>query len=44
MIGQLLEELGNRDRYFIATKPISAPQAEAVLTRALIDESSPACA
>jgi aryl-alcohol dehydrogenase-like predicted oxidoreductase len=39
VIGQLLAELGNRDRYFIATKPISAPQAQAVLTRALIDES-----
>lgn len=39
VIGQLLEELGNRDQYFIATKPISAPQAQAVLTRALIDES-----
>jgi aryl-alcohol dehydrogenase-like predicted oxidoreductase len=39
VIGQLLAELGNRDRYFIATKPISAPQAQAQLTRALIDES-----
>ncbi len=39
VIGQLLEQLGNRDKYFIATKPISAPQAQAVLTRALIDES-----
>jgi aryl-alcohol dehydrogenase-like predicted oxidoreductase len=39
VIGQLLAELGNRDRYFIATKAISAPQAQAVLTRALIDES-----
>jgi aryl-alcohol dehydrogenase-like predicted oxidoreductase len=39
VIGQLLAELGNRERYFIATKAISAPQAEAVLTRALIDES-----
>jgi aryl-alcohol dehydrogenase-like predicted oxidoreductase len=39
VIGQLLAELGNRKRYFIATKAISAPQAQAVLTRALIDES-----
>lgn len=39
VIGQLLAELGNRERFFIATKPISAPQAEAVLTRRLIDES-----
>jgi aryl-alcohol dehydrogenase-like predicted oxidoreductase len=39
VIGQLLAELGNRERYFIATKAISAPQAQAVLTRALIDES-----
>src|SRR5262245_58704523 len=27
VIGQLLAELGNRERYFIATKPVSAPQA-----------------
>lgn len=39
VIGQLLAELGNRDRYFIATKPVSAPQAEGVVNRALIDES-----
>lgn len=39
VIGQLLAELRNRDRFFIATKPISAPQADAVITRALIDES-----
>ena len=39
VIGQLLAELGNRERFFIATKPISAPQAEANITRKLIDES-----
>ena len=39
VIGQLLAELGNRDRYFIATKPVSAPQAEAIINRQLIDES-----
>lgn len=39
VIGQLLDELGNRERYFIATKPISAPQARAVIDRRLIDES-----
>jgi aryl-alcohol dehydrogenase-like predicted oxidoreductase len=39
VIGQLLAELGNRDRYFIATKPVSAPQAEAVINQQLIDES-----
>lgn len=39
VIGQLLAELGNRDRYFIATKPVSAPQAEADINRQLIDES-----
>jgi aryl-alcohol dehydrogenase-like predicted oxidoreductase len=39
VIGQLLAELGNRDRYFIATKPISAPQADANINRQLIDES-----
>jgi aryl-alcohol dehydrogenase-like predicted oxidoreductase len=39
VIGQLLADLGNRDRYFIATKPISAPQAEARIDRQLIDES-----
>ncbi len=39
VIGQLLAELGNRDRYFIATKPVSAPQAEAHINRQLIDES-----
>ena len=39
VIGQLLAELGNRDRYFIATKPVSAPQAEALINRQLIDES-----
>ena len=39
VIGQLLAELGNRVRYFIATKPVSAPQAEALINRQLIDES-----
>jgi aryl-alcohol dehydrogenase-like predicted oxidoreductase len=39
VIGQLLAELGNRDRYFIASKPVSAPQAEGVINRQLIDES-----
>jgi len=39
VIGQLLTELGTRDRFFIATKPISAPQADAVITKALLDES-----
>src|SRR5688572_6000668 len=39
VIGTLLTELANRDRFFIATKPISAPQAEAQITRALLDES-----
>jgi aryl-alcohol dehydrogenase-like predicted oxidoreductase len=39
VIGQLLAELGNRERYFIATKPVSAPQAEANINRQLIDES-----
>jgi aryl-alcohol dehydrogenase-like predicted oxidoreductase len=39
VIGQLLAELGNRDRYFIATKPVSAPQAESVINRQLLDES-----
>ncbi|HXS30148.1 MAG TPA: aldo/keto reductase [Steroidobacteraceae bacterium] len=39
VIGQLLAELGHRDRYFIATKPVSAPQAEALINRQLIDES-----
>lgn len=39
VIGQLLAGLGNRERFFIATKPVSAPQATAVINRALIDES-----
>jgi aryl-alcohol dehydrogenase-like predicted oxidoreductase len=39
VLGQLIAELGNRDRFFIATKPLSAPQAQAQITRALIDES-----
>lgn len=39
VIGQLLAELGNRECFFIATKPISAPQAQAVINRQLIDES-----
>lgn len=39
VIGQLLAELGTRARFFIATKAISAPQAQAVLTRQLINES-----
>ncbi|MEJ0034754.1 MAG: aldo/keto reductase [Gammaproteobacteria bacterium] len=39
VVGSLLAELGNRDRFFVATKPISAPQADATLTQALLDES-----
>jgi aryl-alcohol dehydrogenase-like predicted oxidoreductase len=39
VVGTLIDELGNRDRFFIATKPISAPQADAVLTPALVDDS-----
>jgi len=39
VIGELLHTLDNRDRFFIATKPISAPQAQSVINRALIDES-----
>lgn len=39
VVGTLIDELGNRDRLFIATKPISAPQADAVLTPALINDS-----
>lgn len=39
VIGQLLAELGNRDRYFIATKPVSDPQADANINRALVDQS-----
>jgi len=39
VIGQLLAELGNRDRYFIATKPVSLPEAESVIDHALIDKS-----
>lgn len=39
VIGTLLAELGNRDRFFVATKPVSAPQAEAKITRDLLDES-----
>jgi aryl-alcohol dehydrogenase-like predicted oxidoreductase len=39
VIGALLAELGNRDRFFVATKPISAPQADVPLTQALVDES-----
>ncbi|MEO6186388.1 MAG: aldo/keto reductase [Steroidobacteraceae bacterium] len=39
VIGQLLAELGNRDRYFIATKPVSAPQADANINRELVDQS-----
>lgn len=39
VIGTLLAELGNRDRFFIATKPVSAPQASEPVTRAVIDES-----
>lgn len=39
VIGELLAGLGNRERFFIATKPVSAPQATAVINRALIDES-----
>ena len=39
VIGQLLSELGSRDRYFIATKPVSAPQADSVINRQLLDES-----
>jgi aryl-alcohol dehydrogenase-like predicted oxidoreductase len=39
VVGTLLAELGSRDRFFIATKPISAPQADVPLTQALLDES-----
>lgn len=39
VIGQLLSELGSRESFFIATKPVSAPQAQADINRALIDES-----
>jgi aryl-alcohol dehydrogenase-like predicted oxidoreductase len=39
VLGQLLEELHNRDRFFIATKAVSAPQADARIDRALIDQS-----
>ncbi len=39
VLGQLIAELGTRERFFLATKPISAPQADAKLSRALIDES-----
>ncbi len=39
VIGKLLAELGNRDRYFIATKPVSDPQADANINRALVDQS-----
>ncbi|MET0290909.1 MAG: aldo/keto reductase [Steroidobacteraceae bacterium] len=39
VLGKLIEELRNRERFFIATKPVSAPQALAVVDRKLIDES-----
>lgn len=39
VLGRLIAELGSRERFFIATKPISAPQAQARITRQLIDES-----
>lgn len=39
VIGELLAGLGTRDRFFIATKPLSAPQADAVITRDLVEES-----
>jgi aryl-alcohol dehydrogenase-like predicted oxidoreductase len=39
VIGTLLAELGNRDSFFIATKPVSAPQANEPITQALIEES-----
>lgn len=39
VIGQLVAELGNRQRFFLATKPVSAPQADAAITRQLIDQS-----
>ena len=39
VIGQLLAELGNRERFFIATKPVSAPQGAGVIDRRLVDES-----
>ncbi len=39
VIGQLLAELGTRDQFFLCTKPLSAPQADATITEALIDES-----
>jgi aryl-alcohol dehydrogenase-like predicted oxidoreductase len=39
VLGELIADLGARDRFFIATKPVSAPQAQARIDRALIDES-----
>ena len=39
VIGSLLADLGNRDRFFLATKPVSAPQAQEPVTRAVIEES-----
>ena len=39
VIGELLTELGNRERFFIATKPVSAPQANDPVTRSVLDES-----
>jgi aryl-alcohol dehydrogenase-like predicted oxidoreductase len=39
VLGELIAGLGTRDRFFIATKPVSAPQTGARIDRALIDES-----
>lgn len=39
VLGELIAELGTRDRFFLATKPVSAPQTGARIDRALIDES-----
>ena len=39
VLGELIAGLRTRDRFFIATKPVSAPQTGATIDRALIDES-----
>lgn len=38
VVGELLEGLGNRDRYFLATK-VTAPDGDAARGRAMLDES-----
>ncbi len=38
VIGELLAQLGNRDRYFLATK-VTAPNDDAAAGRAMLDES-----